>query len=293
MDGKISIDGATRLTHGTARRIKIHADPRKAAKNLADNFNVMACEHAVVLGDLVQPHNEVKIVTKSELLKHTDSDVLIISRSKDYITYHAKQPAWALFDIDAKNLRADLPLEDVFEALCSVIPELKNAARVVRTSSSSGITTPKTGKKFDSGGLHIFVLVEDGAEIDRATLAFDKHLWLAGFVKIVFSANGAPLIRSPIDTAVRSPERLVCAGAVECVAPIIVDPNAGLAVAAGSKLLDTTNAISNLNDGDMVEYKRLGKVAKNVAQPESEKKREDYISKRAGALANASGVSQT
>ena len=53
-------------------------------------------------------------------------------------------------------------------ALASVVPELEHVARAVRTSTSSGIARADTGEALKgSDGVHVFVLVQNGSDVER------------------------------------------------------------------------------------------------------------------------------
>ena len=69
-----------------------------------------------------------------------------------------------LFDVDTKGMPQ--PVRDRVTALGGAwrrdreaVPKLVGAARVIRKSSSSGISNPATGETRNSDGQHIFVLV--------------------------------------------------------------------------------------------------------------------------------------
>ncbi len=77
-------------------------------------------------------------------------------------------------------------------ALASVVPELGHCACVVRRSTSTGLSNADTGERYPgSEGLHIYVLVADGADIPRALQAWHDRCWLAGFGWSMVGAGGA------------------------------------------------------------------------------------------------------
>lgn len=84
-----------------------------------------------------------------------------------------------------------------------MVPGLKRAARVTRASTSTGLFNRGANERFDSsGGEHNYILVKDGADIDRATQAFHARAWLHGFGWKVLGAVGQVLDRSLIDASV-------------------------------------------------------------------------------------------
>ena len=59
------------------------------------------------------------------------------------------------------------------------VPALMNMLASARGSTSAGISNTATGHAFaGSGGMHIYMLVEDGADIPRALAALSDRLWL-------------------------------------------------------------------------------------------------------------------
>ena len=80
-------------------------------------------------------------------------------------------PAWMLIDFDTKGMPIEVKarieaLGGVWGALTTIAPGLQGAARVLRASTSSGLSREDTGEQIaDAGGLHIYVLVKDGADV--------------------------------------------------------------------------------------------------------------------------------
>ena len=53
-------------------------------------------------------------------------------------------------------------------ALLTVLPELKDVARVMRRSTSAGLSRTDTGEQLPgSGRPAVYVMVQDGADIER------------------------------------------------------------------------------------------------------------------------------
>ena len=66
--------------------------------------------------------------------------------------------------------------------LMSVLTELTTAGRVVRPSTSSGITRTDTGQAIaGSNGVHLFVLVQNGTDVGRFLKTLHARCWLAGW----------------------------------------------------------------------------------------------------------------
>ena len=96
-----------------------------------------------------------------------------IARTGDHIRYRPGQPALALIDVDTKGMPPSVKTTvdakgGILPSLASVLPELELVGRVVRRSTSSGILRADTEERLPgSNGLHVFVLVRDGADIER------------------------------------------------------------------------------------------------------------------------------
>jgi hypothetical protein len=179
-DGTVNSDGsACRMASGTARRATIAGVPELAA--LIDSLE---SDQAIVLGAL-RPGlpDEVKVVTKAKL-KDGVNDV--IARTADDLVYREGQPAFALLDTDAKGMPEAVAAKieqagGIWQALLSVLPELEGVARVEHRSTSSGLARSDTGEKLPgSGNLHIYIAVNDGADIERFLKGLHERCWLAG-----------------------------------------------------------------------------------------------------------------
>ena len=88
-----------------------------------------------------------------------------------------------LLDIDFKGMPADVRLKGKpWDILVSLFPMLGNAARVERSSTSSGLYDAKTGKSYErSGGSHIYPIVQDARDIPRVIDVIFDTLWANGF----------------------------------------------------------------------------------------------------------------
>jgi hypothetical protein len=137
-----------------------------------------------------------------------------VSRTREWLDYHAGIPAWLLTDTDKKGMpeavQAALRASGgVWAAILSFAPELAAAARVSRASTSAGLYHGLTGRTYPgSGGEHHYVLIADGADIRRTLEALHELAWLHGFGWFILGKGGALLERSIIDRLVWGGERL-------------------------------------------------------------------------------------
>lgn len=129
-------------------------------------------------------------------------------------------PGWLLLDYDTDQMPAAVRqrIDDLggpLSAMEKVWPELKNACRVFKPSSSSGVyrLIDAPPEKYD--GFHLYVLVEDQRISPQILKVLEARAWAQGLGWIKVSQSGSLLVRSIFDTAVGAPERLVFAGPPE------------------------------------------------------------------------------
>ena len=120
---------------------------------------------------------------KSELERHPNA----IARTRDFIFYRKGVPAWAPIDFDTKGMPPEIAAlireaGGLWALLCQYVPGLANAAHVIRASTSAGLYNVETGEPIlGSDGLHIYILIADGADAQRLLYNLHDRLWLAGF----------------------------------------------------------------------------------------------------------------
>ena len=138
------------------------------------------------------------------------------------------------------------------------MPRLGDVGHVLRRSTSAGLYRTDTGEQLaGSGGMHAFITVRDGGDIDRFLPDLHARCWLAGLGWLMVGAGGQLLERSIVDRVVGSPERLVFEGA-----PVLVPPLAQEAVGrrpwvAEGRLLDTVAACPPLSIKENTLFREL------------------------------------
>ena len=185
----------------------------RASRSSAELIQQLAPHEAIALGALRDDlPAQVDVATKAKLQKlNGQAAPDLIARTAGNIHYRTQQPAIALIDFDRKGMPEDVvnrikTLGGVWPALVSVVPELAATARVIRTSTSAGLYRTDTGEKLQgSGGAHIYLLVADGADIDRFLRALHDRCWLAGLGWLMVGAAGQLLERSIVDRMVGAP----------------------------------------------------------------------------------------
>ena len=274
VDGKISNDSsACAMGSGAARRVRIDLSD---IASLAKLINGLGPREAYAIGRLREGlPNCVRIVVADKLADfHCAADVA--ARTKVDLIFVAGEPALCLFDVDVKGVseaaRRRIREGGVWAALCTVVPSLANAARVIRQSTSHGLRNKKTGETYpSSGGFHCAVAVVDGADIPRFLADLHDRLWLAGLGWGMVSAAGSFLERALIDRAVGSPERLIFEAPPVIVPPLEQAPR--LAEAFEGAILDTRAACPPLTAAEQAEAQNLKEAEKLRLKPEREEAR--------------------
>jgi hypothetical protein len=193
-----------------------------------------------------------------------------------------------LLDIDFKGMPADVRLNGKpWDILVSLFPMLGNAARVERSSTSSGLHDAKTGKSYErSGGSHIYPIVQDARDIKRVINVIFDTLWANGFGWSLVSKGGAVLTRGLIDASVGSPERPIFEGAPAVEPPLVQDKSRRATAIDGSILdtraafPDTTAEIKQRAEQARAEWRaRLKPEAEKVQRIQTEARIEKAVAK--------------
>ena len=260
--GKIKIDGSQcRMSNGAAYRL-----PVPSVHVLASTINSLGSNEAIAIGTLKDGVSDgSRVVTKRNLPEPMQAGV--IARTKDFVIFPKSMAGYILFDVDTKGMPQSArdrvaALGGAWLAIADAAPKLAGAARVIRKSSSSGISNPETGGVRDSEGEHIYVLINDATAIPDTLKRIHDMLWLAGLGWYVVGAAGQMLERSLIDTAVGSPERLVFEGAVILTEPLIQSPRPALAFEG--HVIDIANAVlpwGSRDDDAVREIKQRARLA--------------------------------
>ena len=216
--GKFVSDGSQCImVEGTANTV-----PAATAGEFAELIQNCCSGQAFALGSLKSGlPNPSTITIKRKKEDHPGA----ITRSREFIDYPPASPAWALIDFDMKGMPANVTaIVDAnggpWGAILSVAQGLARASRVSRISTSAGIFHTITGEPFqNSGGAHHYIMVKDGADVERFLRTLHDLCWLHGLGWHVIGKAGQLLERSLVDRMVGYGERLCFEGA-----PIITPP---------------------------------------------------------------------
>ena len=289
-DGVVKSDGsACIMARGSAHRLQVGD-----VGDLAGLIEHVQSNQALALG-MLRPGlpDRVTIVTKRKLASVPDA----IARTGNEIIYRKRQPAFALLDFDQKGLPASIAdainaRGGLWPVLLSIVPALRTSAHVVRSSTSSGLFRADTGEQLPgSGGLHIFVAVWDGDDIERFLKTLHERCWLAGFGWFTVGAGGQLLERSIIDRMVGAPERLVFEGPPILEPPVQQDRGTRRPVPVAGDLLNTLTACPPLDIAEASKLRELKLKGTASLRSDASKARRAYEERRAAELAQRRGLS--
>jgi hypothetical protein len=294
-DGKMISDGsACVMSHGRAERARI-----SNLTMLANVISGLRSDQAITLGALhADLPDTVQVATKAHLEKMNGTAAPdVIARTGARIIYLPDQLALALIDIDTKGIPAAVRerikrLGGFLTALITVLPELAMAGRVVRRSTSTGISRTDTGANMSgSNGLHVYVLVKDGADIERFLRTFHARCWLHGFGWMMVGAGGQLLERSIVDRMVYAPEHLIFEGAPILEPPLVQDRASRSPVVTEGIALDTVTACPPLTIVEQANLRELRAKEGQRLAPDAARARDAYISQQSTRLAERTGMS--
>lgn len=293
-DGSLHSDGSTCvMSNGIARRVAL-----STLDAFADRITGLSPSQAIALGSLRSDlPDEVLVVTKDQLSKMNGSaGSNTIARTADHIAYAPGRPALALIDIDTKGMPDKVcarvhELGGFWLALISVVPELATVAHVTRRSTSTGISRTDTGEILTgSNGMHVFVLIQEGAEVERFLRTLHDRCWLHGLGWMMVGAGGQLLERSLVDRMVYAPERLVFEGPPVLGNPLVQDKALRRATAKDGLPLDTLTACPPLRIVEQANLDSLRAQDSARLAPDRAKSRETFITGQVARLAKRAAI---
>jgi hypothetical protein len=293
--GHVVSDGsACVMAEGRAERLRL-AGPA----DLAAALGAMAPDQALALGRLRAGLPDAVPVATRRALAASEAPAVTIARTRDHIDYARGEPAFALLDFDRKGM-PDAVAEALaarggfWPALAAAVPGLARAARVRRASTSAGLLDLRTGAAAGAGagagGEHVYLLVRDGADIERFLRDLHERCWLQGLGWFLVGAAGQPLERSAVDRMVGAPERVVFEGAPVLKHPLGQDRAARAPEWFEGEALDTHAACAPLTRVEKARAAELKEAARAALAPEAARVRAAADRALAASLAEGHGV---
>ena len=293
-DGKLKSDGSEcRMITGTA--VRAFAGTSSDFARIIGNCD---SDQAIALGALKEDRSSpISITTKDRLEQNPGA----IARARDFIDYRPGVPAWALIDFDTKGMPKEVSdritaTGGMWNALLTVAPELANAARVSRASTSAGLYRSDTGEPIaGSNGMHHYVLVRDGGDIGRFLKDLHDRCWLHGFGWHLVGGAGQLLDRSIVDRMVGFGERLCFEGPPLIVPPLAQDQAKRAPEAVEGEAIRSDRAVRLLSEYERhrvkeakdASAKALGKSAREVRNKHDKELAERISAKSGTSLATA------
>jgi hypothetical protein len=293
-DGTLVKDGsACVMAHGTAERVRVGG-----VDALGALIEGLEPSQAIALGTLRADLPDMVEVTTKKRLVNGVARPDIIARTGANIIYRGGQPAFALLDYDSKGMPATVAAEleragGFWGALLTVLPALKDTAHVTRHSTSAGLSRADTGEALPgSDGVHVYIEVKDGADIERFLKTAHERCWLAGLGWMMVSTSGALLERSIVDRMVGGPERLVFEGGPVLVPPLQQDKESRRPIAVDGVALDTVAVCPTLSIVERARLDELKARERERLAPEMAKAREAFVEAQAEKLVARTGMSE-
>lgn len=269
VNGKVSSDSSEcRMSNGLADRVTI---PFDELPSFLSSLNPM---QAIATGWVQAEASVAEIITKD---KFEDNNYLFpahVTPQGVFATRTLKSmgqagPSLVMFDHDHDEFsphNVHTP-EEFISLLSTVIPGFDQITFLRTYSTSSSVYHTKTGECLrPADGFHIYMVVPEGADVQRFGEVLEKRLWLAGLGYIKVSArNGSSLKRTVVDTAVFSPERLIFeAGAVIVPGNPIVQRLPRPELIEKSQAFLDTRLLADLTDAEEDAYQQSVKDAQNT-----------------------------
>ena len=266
---------------GKAERITV-----ANAAQFADFLEGLYPNQALSYG--VTGHEQIKVLSKAEYEK-AGRPADAITRTKDAMQW-PEGAGVLMLDYDPENGARPLTQAQLMDTLISVLPALKDSARVWWCSSSSLIYNGVEQLR-GMRGQRVYVLVKDARDIERAGAVLFSRLWLAGHGYMMVTRAGTLLERTIIDASVWQTNRLDFAAGADCTAPL--EQRRGAPAVFEGELLDTVQALPDLTDAELVDLAAAKEGARDEAQPERQAMREEYKEVEARNLLEKTGVAIT
>ena len=273
-------DTIAKTTLATLYAGKAQTAPAATAADLAAILDSLNHRQAIAAGVLRRGH-------ATSITTATKEGGGSVARSLSNFTF-PKGQGWLLWDYDDKTMPPEVQtridaLGGPVAALFHIWPEARQAAHVIRPSSSDGITAPNHAE-LKSAGLHGFFLVQDVSQSRAILDTLEARAWAAGLAWVALSKSGALLHRSIIDTAVGSPERLIFEAPPILDAPVIRLPRPAI-ISEGVALPCPAGPLEQAAD--------LREAARDAIKPKAAKVQGKYIDTRASIEAEKTGKTFT
>ena len=275
-------NGAVEKQHGAqigrGRAVTVEAD---TAADLLRIIEGLGPRQAIALGVLATVNQWMPLASTANAKPGE------ITRTLKWFSFH-EGPGWCLFDIDTDDMPKSLIRKkgdlEWWEFITDLVPELQGREHLVVPSSSAGIVPP-SGVASEAKGLHIYVKLAKASTCKELVQKVYDRLWAAGcgFVKI--AKDGKQLLRTLIDKAVASPERLIFEAKPIVLEPLVRNPPC--------KRLQPGEPLRDVADANADSVSELQAEAEAATGNAAKTQRKKYVDEQATKLSKEAGISKT
>ena len=238
----------------------------------------------------VPPRATTKLVTKRKHVEMGQPDTHT-PRTADAFSWPAG-PGVLMLDYDApKDGQTPLDRDSLVAAVRAACPALGDAAMLWLPSSSSYIYDAESDKALHGlRGQRLYMLVQNGGDIERAGAVLLDRLWLNGHGRFDVSSSGSLLQRGLFDGSVWQTNRIDFAAGAACTAPIEQRRGDPVLIPGNMEFVDTATAMPDLTDAEHERVKACKVAAKTATgiAAESATKRATWIEKRVAEIVQRS-----
>jgi hypothetical protein len=271
VDGKIEKTPSAQMITGTATR------KLTTFREYADRVMAADCKTAMGYGQYSSDYPDSVNIVVAKQTRPSDN---YIARTREFFSFQSG-PGIFMGDHDPSPFGPVLTPDELLSILIDIHPDIANAAIFIRGSVSAGVHK-KGEHPLPNSGHHLYIAVADAADISRYGHALVEKLWLRGYGFIALSKRGDALVRTVIDSAVFSPERL------DFVGKPIIQGNQLTYAAPESKLIEgcllDTSTLPSLTLEEKSQFQALVEAAKAKIKKKAGKLKNDWKAKTVAEL---------
>lgn len=275
-------NGAVEKQHGAriskGRAMTVEAD---TAADLLRIIETLGPRQAIALGVLATANQWMPLASTANAKPGE------ITRTLNWFLFH-KGPGWCVFDLDPGDMPESLIRNksdrELWGVITEVVPELQGCEHLVVPSSSAGIVPP-SGVANEAKGLHVYVKLAKASTCKELVQKVYDRLWAAGYGYVKLAKDGKQLLRTLIDKAVASPERLIFEAEPIVLEPLVRNPPA--------KCLHPGPALRDIADANADSVSELQAEAEAATGNAAKTQRRKYVDEKATKLSKEAGISKT
>jgi len=141
--------------------------------------------------------------------------------------------------------------------------------------------------------MHVFVLVRDGACVERLLRTLHDRCWLGGLGWLMVGAGGQLLDRSLVDRTVYAGERLVFEGTPVLRAPLVQDVALRAPQVVEGDAVDAAAACPDLTMAERARLRALRQAEAHRLAPDAAASRRTFVDQQVGRVVERAGVTES